>query len=64
MMGRGGSGGGSWVSIQGGAGSTTVVSTGGVSRGVVGGTDQPVEVTVTDADVGGIRVVARRPVQQ
>ena len=64
MMGRGGSGGGSWVSIQGGAGSTTVVSTGGVSRGVVGGTDQPVEVTVTDADVGGVRLVARRPVQQ
>ena len=51
MMGRGGSGGGSWVSIQSGAGS-------------LGVSEQPIEVTVTDADVSGVRVVVRRSDRQ
>jgi Carboxypeptidase regulatory-like domain len=56
----GGSGGGSftsWSISSGGGGVTT--------SGTVNATpQQPQEVTVTDADVTGVRVVARRPVPQ
>ena len=52
-------------------GSTVTMSSGGVSswtsvssgRGGAGSTDQGTEVTVSDADVSGLRVVVRRPQQ-
>jgi hypothetical protein len=54
--------------VSGGGGSFTSwsISSGGVttSRTVNATPQQPQEVTVTDADVTGVRVVARRPVPQ
>ena len=69
---NGAGGGGSFVSF--GSGGTIVsggAAVGAVSGGVAGGatggpggTDQPTDVTVTDADVSGVRVVVRRPARQ
>lgn len=47
-----------------GAGSFTSWSTGGVTSGVTGGTDQPIEVIVNGAPVTDVRVVVRRPTPQ
>jgi protocatechuate 3,4-dioxygenase beta subunit len=65
-----GSGGGSAVTFGGGAivtgGAAVSASSGAVpteSVGVAGGVEQPVAVTITDADVSGVRVVVRRPVR-
>jgi hypothetical protein len=65
-----GSGGGSAVTFGGGAivtgGAAVSASSGAVpteSLGVAGGVEQPVAVTITDADISGVRVVVRRPVR-
>ena len=63
MGGRGAGGGGagvvggSWVSTDGGGGSATVMRT-------FGAAPQPTELTVTDANVSGVRVVVQRPAPQ
>jgi len=68
IMLRGGGGGGSWVSIE--SGDRTGIVTGGAVVGgaaagaVVGGGQRPIDVTITDADVNGVRLVVRRPDRQ
>ena len=68
IMLRGSGGGGSWVSIE--SGDRTGIVTGGAVVGggaagaIVGGGQRPIDVTITDADVSGVRVVVRRPDRQ
>jgi hypothetical protein len=46
---------------SGGIGAVSRGSFASFSSGMVGGIEQPAEIVVTDADVSGVRVVARRP---
>jgi protocatechuate 3,4-dioxygenase beta subunit len=65
IMVNGAGGSGSFVGF--GSGGTIVsggAAVGGVTSGMVGGIDPPTEVTVTDANVSGVRVVVRRPARQ
>ena len=61
MVGGRGSGGGAWVSTDSGGAFGTFGVAGGTARAVTGGVERPIDVTVTDADVSGVRVVVRRP---
>src|SRR5262245_24905523 len=62
MMTSGGGIGASSVAVGGGSFTSWSISSGGVTTSTtVNATPQPQEVTVTDADVRGVRLVAKRP---